>query len=151
MDVPFPQCFFNVQTLEMEVLPKQKLLLTTAHRWWSRGRWSEDRTPSQDRVDKHKILGANTQLFLVTQTTRHLNLEGNICYKHRLGVIQYLTQEGSSQYWWSSSRGEKWRIILDFGNRPPCRLPSLEPASSFVLGVLHFILRVTSTTKTVLH
>ena len=43
-----------------------------------------------------KILGANTQLLLVRQTTKHLNLEGNICYKHRLGVIQYLTQEGTS-------------------------------------------------------
>ena len=30
---------------QKEFLPKQKLLLTTAHRRWSRGRWSEDRTP----------------------------------------------------------------------------------------------------------
>ena len=38
---------------QKEFLPKQKLLLTTAHRRWSRGRWSEDRTPFDHHFDHH--------------------------------------------------------------------------------------------------
>ena len=47
---------------QKEFLPKQKLLLTTAHRRWSRGRWSEDRTPH------HHIIWYSTNHNATTTT-----------------------------------------------------------------------------------
>ena len=60
MDVSPPNTYtklFNQNTPvsggQKEFLPKQKLLLTTAHRRWSRGRWSEDRTPHHHHHQRH--------------------------------------------------------------------------------------------------